>query len=171
MKLEGLVKTYDNGVTAVNKINLKMYRDQLFVLLGHNGAGKTSLISILTGLYEATTGSAEIFGYDMFEDANVVRQFMGICPQFDVLFELLTPQEHLEIFYDFKVQNPDPELKKKEIDKLIEDVGLEKKRNDLGLNLSGGQQRQLSAALAFCGGSKLIILDEPTSSLDLSARR
>jgi ATP-binding cassette subfamily A (ABC1) protein 3 len=80
MKLEGLVKTYDNGVTAVNKINLKMYRDQLFVLLGHNGAGKTSLISILTGLYEATTGSAEIFGYDMFEDANVVRQFMGICP-------------------------------------------------------------------------------------------
>jgi ABC-type multidrug transport system ATPase subunit len=48
------------------------------------------------------------------------------------LFELLTPQEHLDIFYDFKVQNPDPELKKKEIDKLISDVGLEKKRNDIG---------------------------------------
>jgi ATP-binding cassette subfamily A (ABC1) protein 3 len=50
------------------------------VLLGHNGAGKTSLISILTGLYEATCGNSQIFGYDMFEEANMVRQFLGICP-------------------------------------------------------------------------------------------
>ena len=74
----------------------------------------------------------------MFEEANMVRQFLGICPQFEVLFELLTPEEHLDIFYDFKVSNPDPELKRKEINKLIEDVGLGPKRHDLGSKLSGG---------------------------------
>ena len=57
----------------MDNVNLKLYTDQLFVLLGHNGAGKTSLISILTGLYEATCGNAEIFGYDMFDDADSVR--------------------------------------------------------------------------------------------------
>ena len=59
---------------------MKMYTDQIFVLLGHNGAGKTSLISMLTGLYEATEGKASIYGIDMFDDADSVRQFMGICP-------------------------------------------------------------------------------------------
>jgi ABC-type multidrug transport system ATPase subunit len=63
---------------------------------------------------------------------------MGICPQHDVLFELLTPQEHMELFYDFKGANPDPEVKSKEIDKLITDVGLHDKRDDLGSKLSGG---------------------------------
>lgn len=77
----------------------------------------------------------------------------------------------MELFYDFKGANPDPEVKKSEIDALIKDVGLEDKRDDLGSKLSGGQKRKLSAILAFCGDSKLIIMDEPTSSLDLSARR
>jgi len=75
----------------------------------------------------------------------------------------------MELFYDFK--GGDPANKAAEIDDLIEGVGLVEKRNDLGQSLSGGQKRKLSAALAFCGGSKLIIMDEPTSSLDISARR
>ena len=75
----------------------------------------------------------------------------------------------MELFYDFK--GADPANKYTEIDKLINDVGLLDKRYDLGSKLSGGQKRKLSAILAFCGGSKLIIMDEPTSSLDLNARR
>jgi ABC-type multidrug transport system ATPase subunit len=63
---------------------------------------------------------------------------MGICPQHDVLFELLTPQEHMELFYDFKGANPDPVVKNKEINELITDVGLHDKRDDLGSKLSGG---------------------------------
>jgi len=77
------------------------------VLLGHNGAGKTSLISVLTGIYEHSEGSAEAFGVDMFNNFDEIREFTGICPQHDVLFELLTVREHLEIFYDFKGGNPD----------------------------------------------------------------
>jgi len=68
MKLVGLEKQYATGVKAVNGVNLKLYADQIFVLLGHNGAGKTSTISLLTGLYDPTQGYAEVFGIDMFKD-------------------------------------------------------------------------------------------------------
>ena len=73
-------KIYDNGLEAVKSINLKMFADQIFVLLGHNGAGKTSTISMLTGLFEASEGSAEVFGVDLFEETEDVRKFMGVCP-------------------------------------------------------------------------------------------
>lgn len=71
-------------------------------MLGHNGAGKTTTISMLTGLIESTQGQVDVFGYDLFDDMSDVRQFMGVCPQHDILFDLLTPEEHLEIFCDFK---------------------------------------------------------------------
>jgi ABC-type multidrug transport system fused ATPase/permease subunit len=115
MKVKDLRKQYDNGFLAVKKINLKLFADQIFVLLGHNGAGKSSTISLLTGLYAPTKGEAEIFGIDMFNDQEDLREIMGICPQHDVLFELLSPKEHLEIFYDFKNGDPDPEKKAAEI--------------------------------------------------------
>ena len=93
--MSNLRKKYDNGFKAVNGMNIKMYSDQIFVLLGHNGAGKTTTISMLTGLLEATEGEANVFGVDMFNDMNTVRKFMGVCPQHDVLFELLSVEEHL----------------------------------------------------------------------------
>ena len=71
---------YENGFEAVKGINLKMFADQIFVLLGHNGAGKTSTISMLTGLFQASEGSAEVFGVDVFEETEEVRKFMGVCP-------------------------------------------------------------------------------------------
>lgn len=80
LKISGLGKTYENGFKAVNGVNLMMYSDQIFVLLGHNGAGKSTTISILTGLFEATEGRCEIFGLDMFNDMDSVRQLMGVCP-------------------------------------------------------------------------------------------
>ena len=99
-----------------------MYDSQIFALLGHNGAGKTTTISMLTGLIEKSGGSAKCYNVDMFEEMDEVREFMGVCPQHDVLFDLLTPREHLDIFYDFK--GGDPSRKQAEIDSLIEDVGL-----------------------------------------------
>ena len=102
LQVRELRKTYANGFTAVKGLNVKMYTGQIFALLGHNGAGKTTLISMLTGLLSPTSGEAEVFGFDIFEDINRVRDFLGVCPQHNILFDLLTPREHLEIFSDFK---------------------------------------------------------------------
>ena len=94
---------------------------------------------------------------------------MGVCPQHDVLFDLLTPAEHLSIFYDFKGGNS--KLKKREISDLIRDVGLIPDKHKVAGSLSGGNRRKLSVAIAMCGQSKLVLLDEPTAGMDLSARR
>lgn len=146
-----------------------MYNGQIFALLGHNGAGKSTTISMLTGLLPKTTGSASIFEDNLFGNMGTVRQYLGVCPQHDVLFEFLTPEEHLDIFYDFKGGNP--ETKQTEINSLIVDVGVEPDKNKQAGSLSGGNKRKLSVAIALCGGSKLVMLDEPTAGMDLSARR
>lgn len=169
LKVTNLKKVFDNGFKAVDGVNIKMYEDQIFVLLGHNGAGKTTTINMLTGLFESSHGSAELCGIDMFNDMDAVRQIMGVCPQHDVLFELMTVEEHLSIFYDLK--GADPNLKSKEIEKLLKDVGLSDSKNKQAMQLSGGNKRKLSVAIAMCGQSKFVLLDEPTSGLDLSARR
>jgi ATP-binding cassette subfamily A (ABC1) protein 3 len=100
---------------------------------------------------------------------NSVRQFLGVCPQHDILFDMLTPIEHLEIFCDFK--GVDSKTKKAEINKMIVDVDLTNNKNSLAKNLSGGARRKLSVAIALIGGSKFVLLDEPTAGMDLSARR
>jgi ATP-binding cassette subfamily A (ABC1) protein 3 len=94
---------------------------------------------------------------------------MGVCPQHDVLFELLTPEEHLELFYEFK--GGDKKKKKAEIEKLLIDIGVADKRKSMSYQLSGGNKRKLSVAIALCADSKFVLLDEPTSGLDISARR
>jgi ATP-binding cassette subfamily A (ABC1) protein 3 len=146
-----------------------MYNGQIFALLGHNGAGKTTTISMLTGLITSTSGSAEVFGTDIFEDMSTIRQFLGVCPQHDILFDLLTPEEHLEIFCDFKgvPRAEQPE----QIKKMLIDVDVYHHKDTVAENLSGGSKRKLSVAIALIGGSKLVLLDEPTSGMDLSARR
>ena len=94
---------------------------------------------------------------------------MGVCPQHDVLFELLTPIEHLDLFFELKGGNP---MKKaKEIDDMIRDVGLTVDKDKQSGSLSGGNKRKLSVSIALIGESKLVLLDEPTSGMDLSARR
>eukprot|EP00475_Leptophrys_vorax_P005671 TRINITY_DN13418_c0_g2_i1.p1 TRINITY_DN13418_c0_g2~~TRINITY_DN13418_c0_g2_i1.p1 ORF type:complete len:1145 (+),score=272.12 TRINITY_DN13418_c0_g2_i1:223-3435(+) len=98
-----------------------------------------------------------------------IRKVTGICPQHDVIFGLLTVEEHLRMFGLIKGV-PSSELGD-EINRLIHDVGLSEKRSSLAGSLSGGQKRKLCLAMAFIGGSKLVILDEPTSGMDPYSRR
>ncbi|EAR87981.2 ABC transporter family protein (macronuclear) [Tetrahymena thermophila SB210] len=170
LRLRALEKVYPNGKYAVKGVTLTMYSGQIFVLLGHNGAGKTSTIAMLTGMQEITSGSASVFGRDVEDQMKEIRKFMGFCPQYDILFDQLTVKEHLNLFAIFKGMKDKHEISKA-VDQAIYDVDLMEKCDEYSMNLSGGQKRRLSVAMAFIGESRLIFLDEPTSGMDTSARR
>jgi len=154
---------------AVNGLNLTMYQGQITALLGHNGAGKTTAIAMLTGLIPADGGTAIIEGMDIREDMDEIRKNLGVCPQHDVLFPELTVQEHLSMFAMFKGVKGD-ELDSA-VQTMVASIGLTEKRDTASKLLSGGQKRKLSVGIAFIGGSRVVFLDEPTSGMDPYSRR
>eukprot|EP00054_Salpingoeca_dolichothecata_P030926 m.256674 g.256674 ORF g.256674 m.256674 type:complete len:1715 (+) comp26744_c0_seq8:78-5222(+) len=154
---------------AVKGTSLNMYEGQITALLGHNGAGKTTTMSMLTGLYPPTSGTAYIAGCDITTDISGAQNVMGLCPQHDVLWDSLTVAEHLWFFCRMKgISNSDARV---HIDQMLRDLELEDKRKAPTKTLSGGMKRKLSCGIALIGGSKVVILDEPTSGMDPSARR
>ncbi|XP_037325366.2 phospholipid-transporting ATPase ABCA1 isoform X1 [Pungitius pungitius] len=170
VSVRNLVKIYKKGgKLAVNHLNLKFYEGQITSFLGHNGAGKTTTISVLTGLFPPTSGTVYIKGLDIRHDMDVIRRTLGVCPQHNVLFDILTVEEHVW-FYGCLKGLTEAEVKA-ELDTLLEDVGLLHKRHEQTKNLSGGMQRKLSVAIAFVGGSKVVVLDEPTAGVDPYSRR
>ncbi|MCI4394811.1 hypothetical protein PGIGA_G00173010 [Pangasianodon gigas] len=170
VSIRNLVKVYKTGKKlAVDKLSLDFYQDQITSFLGHNGAGKTTTMSILTGLFPPTSGTAYVNGFDIRRDMDSIRKTLGMCPQHNVLFNDLTVEEH--IYFYARLKGRSSKEVKQEIDQMIKDVGLPHKRKDLAKNLSGGMQRKLSVAIAFVGGSNVVILDEPTAGVDPYARR
>ncbi|KAG7243353.1 hypothetical protein INR49_011809 [Caranx melampygus] len=170
VSIRNLVKIYKTGKKlAVDGLSVDFYENQITSFLGHNGAGKTTTMSILTGLFPPTSGTALINGYDIHTDMDSIRKYLGMCPQHNVLFNELTVEEHIYFYARLKGRSRDEV--KIEMDQMIKDVGLPHKRKDLAKNLSGGMQRKLSVAIAFVGGSKIVILDEPTAGVDPYARR
>lgn len=169
VSIQHLKKMYRNGKVAVDDLSLNFYEDQITSFLGHNGAGKTTTISILTGLFPPTNGTANIYGMDIRSDMDMIRKSLGTCPQHNVLFDHLTVEEHLWFYGCLKGRMKDKV--RNEVNKMIEDIGLPHKRGELSRNLSGGMQRKLSIAIAFVGGSRTVILDEPTAGVDPYSRR
>uniref|UniRef100_A0A673ZE05 ATP-binding cassette sub-family A member 2 n=1 Tax=Salmo trutta TaxID=8032 RepID=A0A673ZE05_SALTR len=168
--IDKLTKVYKMGnKLALNKLSLNLHENQVVSFLGHNGAGKTTTMSILTGLFPPTSGSATIYGHDIRTDMERIRQNLGMCPQHNVLFDKLSVEEHLW-FYS-KLKGMAEEDIRKEMDKMIDDLELNNKRHSLVQTLSGGMKRKLSVAIAFVGGSRAVILDEPTAGVDPYARR
>ena len=171
LRIRNLVKKFDDGKVAVNNVDLNFYKNEIFALLGHNGAGKTTMISILTGLYQATGGEAIYDELNILAPENVdtFREKVGICPQHDVLFNDLNIREHLGMFAIFKgVSSENVEA---EINKSIADFQFEDIQYTVAKNLSAGQRRKLSIAIALIGGSEIIFLDEPSSGMDITSRR
>lgn len=114
-----------------------------------------------------------MMGKDIRYEMNSIRKDLGICLQHDCLFPQLTVREHLQFFSRLKgLYNEMSKVEAEEhIDQTIRDVALFEKRNTFSRNLSGGMKRKLSVAMAFCGGSKIVFLDEPTSGMDPFSRR
>ncbi|VDP81320.1 unnamed protein product [Echinostoma caproni] len=124
---------------------------------------------MLTGLYAPSSGTAFVSGHDIRTDMSGVRKSLGFCPQFDVLFDALTVEEHLRLYAQLK--GLFGRTVKEQVVSVLTQINLLPKRNCLVGSLSGGMQRRLSIGIALIGSSEVIILDEPTSGLDPEARR
>uniref|UniRef100_A0AAF5RWN1 ABC transporter domain-containing protein n=2 Tax=Wuchereria bancrofti TaxID=6293 RepID=A0AAF5RWN1_WUCBA len=164
-----LVKVYGNRTKALDGLNMRFYESQITALLGHNGAGKTTIVSILTGLSQPTSGTMFVYGLNIQKYMRTIRRFIGVCPQYNILFDKLTVIEQLK-FYGALKGIPSDRLND-EVDRTVEDLGFTASKNKLCSHLSGGMKRKLCIGIALIGGSKLIILDEPTADVDAHARR
>jgi ATP-binding cassette, subfamily A (ABC1), member 3 len=105
IRIKGLTKSFTKNKFAVKNLHLNMFEDQITVLLGHNGAGKTTTMSMLTGIYQPTSGTAYIDEQDIRTNMDGVRNSMGLCTQHNVLFDDLTVREHLMFFSKLKGYN------------------------------------------------------------------
>jgi ABC-type multidrug transport system ATPase subunit len=124
---------------------------------------------MLTGMLEPSAGSMTVFGKDVSRELSRIREDLGVCPQHDVLWPELTVREHLNLFAAIKGVPTD--RVQAEVLKAIADVGLTEKVHTQSARLSGGQKRKLSTAIALLGGSRVVVLDEPSSGMDPYSRR
>jgi ATP-binding cassette, subfamily A (ABC1), member 3 len=152
--------------TAVQNFSLNVYKNQITVLLGHNGAGKTTVMNILAGVMPSSAGTIVMDGAS---SAKLQRSLIGFCPQHNSFIPYLTCLEHLLFFGQVRGLSV-VEARKKAIH-ILKDVNLMNKANMLAHSLSGGMQRRLSLANAIIGETKLLVLDEPSSGLDPVTRR
>ncbi|XP_041671125.1 ATP-binding cassette sub-family A member 5 isoform X3 [Cheilinus undulatus] len=173
IRINNIHKVYkekDNVVEALRGLTFDIYEGQITALLGHSGAGKSTLMNILCGICPPTNGSATIYGSPVAEiaDTSEMKQLVGICPQFNIIFDVLTVEEHLRIFAAIKGIPPaDIDA---EVTKVLKDLDLEKIMTAQAKNLSGGQKRKLSVGIAILGDPKILLLDEPTAGMDPCSR-
>jgi ABC-2 type transport system ATP-binding protein len=166
IEVSGLVKTYGD-FKAVAGIDLTIEVGEIFALLGPNGAGKTTTVEILAGFCDREAGSVSVLGFDPATKGDAGRAWrnrIGIVLQTASdagSFKVHEIVKHFSAFY----ANP------RDVDQVIEAVGLSEKRNSLVLELSGGQRRRLDVALGIIGNPELLFLDEPTTGFDPEARR
>ncbi|KAF7243621.1 ATP-binding cassette sub-family A member 12 [Varanus komodoensis] len=170
VSLRGITKIYESKA-VVRNLNLNFYEGNITALLGHNGAGKTTTISILTGLFPASSGTIFVYGKDIRMDQDTIRKNMGICMQHNVLFSYLTTKEHLFLYGYIKVPHWSRQELREEVQRTLKQTGLYNHRHKLAGSLSGGMKRKLSISIALLGGSKVVILDEPTTGVDPCSRR
>lgn len=169
LEIIDLVKTYPTGVKAVQGINLTVEQGDFYALLGHNGAGKSTTIGIISALVNKTSGQVKVFGYDLDSDKAALKQQIGLVPQefnfnqFERVIDVLVQQAG---FYGI---NKSEALKRAEI--WLTKLNLWEKRTHLTRELSGGMKRRVMIARALMHEPKLLILDEPTAGVDIELRR
>jgi ABC-2 type transport system ATP-binding protein len=163
IEARGLRKSYGD-VDAVRGIDLTVDVGEVFALLGPNGAGKTTTVEILEGYRERSAGEVSVLGHDPAKRERALRRRIGVVLQSTGVDPYLTARETVELFAAYY---PRP----RNVDEVLELVGLIEKRDTRVLKLSGGQQRRLDVAIALAGDPELLFLDEPTTGFDPGARR
>ena len=163
ISVRGLRKAYD-GQEALSGIDFDVLSGEVFGLLGPNGAGKTTTVEILEGYRERDAGDVSVLGVDPWRSDRRHRERIGVVLQQSDLPPSLTVREVHVLFAGY-YRRP------RDVDEVIELVGLTEKANERVKTLSGGQKRRLDLGIALVGDPELVFLDEPTTGFDPSARR
>jgi len=160
-----LTKKFDDLI-AVDGLNIKIRKGEVFGFLGPNGAGKTTSIRMMVGLLKPTSGTILIDGTDI---KKIEKGKIGICPQELMLWQHLTCKESLNLMADMYEVPKD--IRNQRVDELLKDLFLTEKANTVVSNLSGGMKRRLNLALSVVHEPDIVVLDEPSEGLDPQSRR
>lgn len=169
LAIQGLKKQYENGVIALQGIDLTVKAGEFYALLGPNGAGKSTTIGIIASLVNKTSGKIQVFGHDIDKDFNAAKRCLGLVPQefnfsqFETVLQIVVNQAG---FYGV------PQAKAlAKAEELLKPLQLWEKRHSASRQLSGGMKRRLMIARALMHDPQLLILDEPTAGVDIELRR
>lgn len=169
LDITALSKIYNNGVKALDNINLSVEPGEFFALLGPNGAGKSTTIGIICSLINKTSGKVSVFGVDIDENFPLAKQNIGVVPQefnfnqFEKVKDIVINQAG---YYGIPLREAT-----KRAQHYLSDLGLWEKRDQPSRTLSGGMKRRLMIARALVHEPRLLILDEPTAGVDIELRR
>lgn len=168
IELQGLSKYYKEKA-AVSPMTLTIHQGELFGLLGVNGAGKTTVINMLSGLSKPTSGDALVLGHSLSKDLPSIRRLLAVSPQETSIAPNLSVRENLLLMARIHGFSKKKAIEK--TDALISQFSLQPYEHQRGKKLSGGWQRKLSIAMALIADPKILFLDEPTLGLDIISRR
>ncbi|HNY03715.1 MAG TPA: ABC transporter ATP-binding protein [Bacteroidales bacterium] len=167
--IRDLTKVYKGADSpAVSALSLDIYPEEVFGLLGPNGAGKTTTISILCGLFRATSGTVTIDGIESPSGLDRIKRIIGVVPQDIALYPTLTGRENLTFFGNmYGLQGP---ALRNKIDGYLHEFGLEKHADRLVSKYSGGMKRRVNLIAGLLHDPKILFLDEPTVGIDVQSR-
>jgi len=169
LSIRQLIKTYANGFTALQGIDLDVGEGDFFALLGPNGAGKSTTIGILSTLVNKSSGTVRVFNHDLDQSPTALKRCIGVVPQefnfnqFEKVLDIVCTQAG---YYGIT-----PSLAHTRAEQYLNQLGLWDKRGSASRELSGGMKRRLMIARALMHNPKLLILDEPTAGVDIELRR
>ncbi|SHE13098.1 ABC transporter ATP-binding protein [Chlamydia abortus] len=165
IEVKGLRKSFKHA-DVLKGVDLEVKRGEIFALLGSNGAGKTTMVRILTTLLEPDGGTATVNGFDVASKPDQVRQSISLTGQFAAVDEILTGRENVVMIAKLRhLKNP-----RQVADHMLERFGLTEAADRKASTYSGGMRRRLDIALSLVGNPQIIFLDEPTTGLDPEAR-
>jgi ABC-2 type transport system ATP-binding protein len=167
ISISNLTKTYATGLSALKNVSLDIRPGEIFALLGPNGAGKTTLISIVCGIVRATSGSVLVDGFDIQREYRAARSRIGLVPQELAIEAFETVRAAAAFSRGLFGRAPDAA----HIERVLRDLSLWDRRDDIMMTLSGGMKRRVMIAKALAHEPRILFLDEPTAGVDVELRR
>ncbi len=167
VSITDLTKTYAGGMHALKGVSLDIRAGEIFALLGPNGAGKTTLISIVCGIVRATSGTVLVAGHDIRTEYRAARELIGLVPQELAIEAFETVRAAAAFSRGLFGRAPDPA----HVERVLRDLSLWDRRDDVLMTLSGGMKRRVMIAKALAHEPRVLFLDEPTAGVDVELRQ